>query len=154
MKSKKGNKKLIILLVLFFVAILSVNVVYAATSSKIKFCDYGGVRRTFKIIGIIINLVKIIVPLILTFSGMVGISKTIISGKFDDLKGGIIQLSKQAVAGLIIFIIPGLLDFVFDSLVEYDDSNFTACTNCLLDTNNCSIPDEDPEVYTEDEKGN
>ncbi len=150
MKSKKSDKKLIFLFILFLVTILSVNVVYAATSSKIKFCDYGGVRRTFKIIGIIINLIKIIVPLILMITGIAGISKTIISGKFDDLKGGIIQLCKQAVAGLIIFIIPGLLDFVFDSLVGYDDSNFTVCTNCLFDTNKCTIPDEDPEVYTED----
>lgn len=137
---------------LFLLVICSVNFVYAATTSKIRFCDYAGVRRTFMILGIVINLVKIIVPLILMATAMIGLSKTIISGKPDDFKASLMQVIKQTVAALVIFILPTLLDFVFDTLVGYDDSGFTVCTNCLLDTNNCTIPDKDPQVYEENEK--
>lgn len=150
MNFKKADKKLLIFIGLFLIFLLSFDVVYAATSSKIKFCDYGGVRRTFKTLGIIINLVKIIVPLILMGSAMIGMSKTIMSGKVDDFKASLLQVVKQVLAGLIIFILPTLLDFVFDSLVDYDTTGFTVCSNCLLDTNHCSIPDKDPEIYTAD----
>ncbi len=150
MNLKKWSKKLFFFL---FLIILSVGVVYAETTSKINFCDYGGVRRTFKIIGIIINLVKIVVPLILMASAMVVFFKTIVSGKIDDFKASLMQVVKQGIAGLVIFCIPGILDFAFDSLLDGTDfSSFTTCTNCLLDTDKCTIPDKDPEVYINNKK--
>lgn len=150
MKKKEISKNKKILYILFFIALfLCINVVYAATSSKIKFCDYSGVRRTFKVIGIIINLVKIIVPLILMASAMISVFKTVTTGKPEDFKASILQVVKQGIAGLIIFCLPGLLNFVFNSLVGYDDTGFTSCTTCLLDTEHCTIPDKDPEIYTD-----
>lgn len=139
----------IIAIILFFSSFLFLNVVYAATSSKIAFCDYSGVRRTFMLIGIIINIVKIAVPLILIITGMITFSKTIISGKSDDLTTSIGILAKKIIAGLIVFLIPSILDFTFDTLIGADESNFTECTNCLLDTEHCTIPEHDPETYTE-----
>lgn len=146
------NKKKIFSMVavfLFFASFLLVNVVYAATSSKIAFCDYSGVRRTFMILGIVINIVKIVVPLILIITGMVTFSKTIISGKSEDMTASLGILAKKIIAGLVVFLIPGLLDFTFDSLIGADESNFTECANCLLDTENCTIPEHDPDTYTE-----
>lgn len=151
MKTKKRNWKLLIFALLFLFVLLSGSVVYAATSSKIKFCDYGGVRRTFMIIGILINLVKIVVPLILIITAMIAFSKTILSGKTEDFKGSLMQVVKQLIAGLIIFFLPTLLDFVFDTLVtDYDPSGFTVCTYCMFEPDKCTIPDKDPEVYTGD----
>ena len=54
-------------IILLMVAFLSLNVVYAATKSKISFCDYAGTRRTLKIIGMMINIAKVVVPLIIIF---------------------------------------------------------------------------------------
>lgn len=147
----KSKKQLLfsILFVLFICAFLTLNVVYAATSSKIEFCDYSGVRRTFMILGVIINIVKIVVPLILIITGMIAFSKTIISGKTEDMTASISLLAKKIIAGLIVFLIPSVLDFTFDTLIGADDSSFTECTNCLLDTENCTIPESDPNTYTE-----
>ncbi len=149
MKKNKTSKKYILYLATFIILFLFVNVVYAATSSKISFCDYSGVRRTFKVIGIIINLVKIIIPLILIATAMVSFFKVVTTGKPEDFKTSILQVVKQGIAGLVIFCIPGLLDFVFDSLVGYDTTGFTQCTNCLLDTDHCTIPTTDPVIYTD-----
>lgn len=147
----KSKKQLLfsILFVLFICAFLTLNVVYAATSSKIEFCDYSGVRRTFMILGVIINIVKIVVPLILIITGMIAFSKTIISGKTEDMTASISLLAKKIIAGLIVFLIPSVLDFTFDTLIGADGSSFTECTNCLLDTENCTIPESDPSTYTE-----
>lgn len=149
---KSINKNLLknIALVLFIFLFAGVNIVYARTTSKVPFCDYGGVRRTFKIIGIIINLIKIVIPIIISYIGFATFLKIVMSGKTEDLKSGVLQLCKNLVAGLIIFFIPGVLDFTFDTLVGYDDSGFTTCTNCLLDTEHCEIPDTDPETYEEE----
>ena len=125
------------------------DLVLAATSSKLRICEYGGVLRTLKIIGMAINIVKIIVPLLVIGTAIMSVFKTVTSGKADDLKGSFILILKKVIAGLIIFLIPTVLDFTFDSLLEYDDSGFTACSNCLLDTGNCVIPTTDPNTYTD-----
>lgn len=147
MKKKRHSKKLYLYILLFLVVFLNVNIVYAATSSKLQFCDYSGVRRTFMIIGIIINMVKIIVPIILMASAMVAFFKTITTGKTEDFKASLLQVVKQTVAGLVVFCLPGLIDYAFSLVDSYDTTGFRACSTCLLDASHCTIPDKDPEIY-------
>ncbi len=148
-KKKQTNKNKWIYATLFFILFFAINIVYAKTSAKIGFCDYSGVRRTFKIIGIFIVLIKIIAPIILIGSATFSVFKVVMSGKTEDLKTSILQVVKQGIAGLIIFCLPGLLDFVFSLVEQYDDTGFTNCTTCLLDIDNCKIPNKDPEIYTD-----
>lgn len=151
MKKKTNKNKInIIFFLLFMILFLGVNIVYAKTSSKISFCDYGGVRRTFKILGIFITIIKIVAPLMLIGAGMISVFKTVTSGKADDLKTSLVQLVKQGIAGLIIFCLPGLMDFVFNYLApEHGQSGFSACTTCLFNTGSCTIPDKEPSTYNE-----
>lgn len=150
MKNILKKYKFIIIFVLALVLLGAIpHLVYAATTSKLNFCQYGGTRRTFKILGLAINIIKIIVPLILIITGVITLSKTIFTGKDDDLKSSALTLVKKAVAGVIIFLLPTALDYAFDTLVGYDDSSFTACTECMLNPDNCQIPTEDPDTYTE-----
>ncbi len=149
-KTKKILKSVFIILIM--VAFLSVNIVFAATKSKINFCDYAGARRTLKIIGMLINIAKIVVPLIIILTQMVSMTKIVVSGKDDDIKESFKILVKKIIAGLIIFFIPGIIDYTIDNLAGFNnaDSGFAQCSNCLLDTNHCSIPTTDPDYYDED----
>ena len=147
-KTKKIIKSLII--TILFIAFLSINIVYADTASKISFCDYAGTRRTLKIIGIIINIAKILVPLLIIITQMISMTKIVINGKDDDLKENFKVLVKKIIAGLVIFFLPTIIDYAVDNLAGYDCAGFAQCSNCLLDTNHCSIPTEDPKTYTED----
>lgn len=148
---KKLNTKKIIMFSLFFIIILLLgsNIVYAATSSELNFCDYAGSRRAFKIAGIILNIAKILVPLLIIILGMIAFVKPMMSGKTDDLKESAMKLLKQCIAGLVIFFIPSILDFCFGLIPDYDDSDVAECTTCLFDPDGCVIPDKDPETYTE-----
>lgn len=141
------KKKLILIMVLALLAVTPNIVMAGKTSSELRFCEYGGVLRTFKILGLCINIIKIVIPLIITGTAIVSVFKTVTSGKAEDLKGSFMLILKKIIAGLIIFLIPTALDFAFDTLLEYDDSGFTACTNCMFDTGNCNIPTEDPSTY-------
>lgn len=145
-----SKRKKYIIYTLFLLLFCGINLVYAETSTKLNFCAYAGVRRTLMIIGIIIIIAKIIIPLIIIITGMITFFKTVLSGKDDDFKNSISILAKKIVAGLIIFFLPTVINYAFEALVGYDDSGYTACSTCLLDVNNCEIPDEDPTTYTED----
>ena len=68
-------------LILFLIAIMfaGINVAYAATSSDLHFCQQPGVLRTMKIIGLIISVVKLLLPVIIIITGMVTFAKVVIS---------------------------------------------------------------------------
>lgn len=142
------KEKITIFIIMIFT--LSISIVSAGTSAKLHFCEYAGVLRTLKILGILLNIVKVVIPIIFMITSIMSISKTIFSGKFEDLTGSFMLMLKKLLAGLIIFFIPGLIDYAFDALVEYDIksvSEIKECTTCLLDIDNCTIPDTDPEIY-------
>lgn len=148
---KKRNKNKLIIFAIAAIAILSLstNMVYAATSAKLAFCDYAGVRRAFKIAGLIIDMIKIIVPLIIIITGMIAFAKPIMSGKTEDITSNAMILLKKVIAGLVIFLLPGICDYAFSLIPNYDNSSIAACTTCLLDVDGCTIPTSDPVTYTE-----
>lgn len=146
---KKKNIKKIAFIILILVILLSVNVVYAGTTAELKFCDYSGIRKTLKIIGIILRFVKVIVPLILIMTGISPFFKAITSGKDEDLKAAGTTLAKKIIAGLIVLLLPGFLDYIFDSFVGYSDSGFSQCSNCVLDIDSCNVDIEDPNTMTD-----
>lgn len=149
MKKTKYIKILFIFCLLFAITIISFNNVYAATSSKLYFCQRPDILRMFKIIGIIISIVKILVPIVLIFSAIARLTKVIISGKDDDMKKSVGGIIKSAIAGIIVFLLPSALNYVFTELVNFDDSSYTACSTCLFDASNCKIPDSEPDVYSD-----
>lgn len=147
---KKTNYiKILFIVSILAIGLISFNNVYAATSSKLYFCQRPDILRMFKIMGIIIVIVKILVPIILMFSAIARLTKVVISGKDDDMKKSISGIIKSAIAGIIIFLLPSALNYVFTELVDFDDSSYTACSTCLFDTSNCKIPDSEPDVYSD-----
>ena len=150
MKNKKENilyfEKSIIFIVIL-ICICAVEIVYAETTAQIKFCDYGSVRKTLKILGIFLTLAKIAIPAIWTFTGMATFFKALTGGKPEDLKTAATAFGKKLIAGFIVFIIPTAIDYAFDNLIGYSDKGFTQCTNCLLDTGNCNVNVADPSTY-------
>jgi len=147
----KKNKKNLIIYTLLIISLAGIHLVYAKTSGEVKFCDYAGVRRTFQILGTIINIVEIVVPLIVIITGMVAFFKGITSGKTEDLTGGVSAIVRKIIAGLLIFFIPNLIDYAFDALVDdRDTSSFAVCTSCFLNPDNCTIPESDPVTYSND----
>lgn len=148
---KKRSIKSFIIFSIIAITLLSLttNIVYAATSSTIALCDYAGVRRAFKIAGIIIIIVKVIVPLIIVVGGMIAFAKPIISGKTEDITQNAVILGKRIIAGIAIFYIPTILDFAFNLVPDYDDTSMSQCTTCLLNPDGCTIPTSDPDTYTE-----
>jgi hypothetical protein len=120
--------------------------VYADVVADVKVCDSPGVLRTMKILGILIVLIKVIVPLLLIIMSIIDFGKSVIAGNAEDLKKNTVIFFKRCVAGAIILILPSLINFLFDNLVDRDEAKYQVCSNCLFNPNNCSIPDKEPET--------
>lgn len=145
------KKKLIIPLFILCALLIGMNIAYAATSSDLHFCEYPGTLRAMAIIGIIIGIIKVAVPVLIIITSMITFVKVITSGKEDDLKQSAMTVVKKVVAGILIFLIPDLIDYVFNNIVDTNNtSNFKACETCLTKPNSCSIPDSNPTIYSDD----
>lgn len=134
---------------IFLMIVLSVSNVYA-TDSDVHFCEYPGTLRALKIFGIILLILKIVVPILIMFVTVVDFVKPILSGKSEDLTKNISTFAKRLVAAFLIYFLPGIFDYIFNDLITYDNPSLQACTICLLDTNNCVIPDSEPVIYDSD----
>ncbi len=147
-KTKKILKTIAIIAIM--IAFISVNIVFADTKSNVKFCDYAGTRRTLKIIGTIINIAKVLVPLLIIITEIISLTKAITSGKAEDLKENFVVLVRKVIAGLVIFVLPSIINYAITNLAGHSDTGFAQCSNCLLNTKSCTIPTTDPTIYEGD----
>lgn len=102
------------------------------------FCQREETKGAFRVIGWAIFIIKILVPIILIVAGSIDIGKAIIGSKDDDLKKAIKTLAIRAIAGIIIFLIPSVLNFVlkiFNGNDIYNEASgsFGYCTHCMLE---------------------
>lgn len=97
--------------------------------------------QVFKILGIVITIIKIVIPLILIIFGTIDYGKAIIASDEKAIKTATNMLMKRAIAGVVIFFIPALIKALFGLVYNVNDlgndSDFKKCTECLLDINKC-----------------
>lgn len=98
------------------------------------FCD-GPVQGAFTTIGWVFFFLKILIPIILIVLGSVDFGKAVLSSKDDEIKKSAKTLVMRAIAGVIIFFIPTIIDFIVE-LIGGDDlynGTFATCTHCMLE---------------------
>lgn len=104
-------------------------------------CTNPNVSNTLRGIGILITLIKILVPAIIIVIGIKNLFQIIVSGKDDDMKKHIKSLVLRVVVGVVIFLIPGIIDFIYNAAQDViggsQGSDFDNCWNCIFDINNC-----------------
>lgn len=112
-------------------------------SGQINICSTtSGTLIVFKIIGYFIFIVKILVPIALIVFATVDFSKVVISGKEDDLKNSLATVTKRAIAGLVVFFIPTIVNYT-TSLIgnavinDYGEKYFDNCNTCLWNVSKC-----------------
>jgi hypothetical protein len=112
---------------------LSSNV-YAV--SEFKMCDDYGILRTFKLIGLLIAIVKILIPVLIIIMGSISFAKAVMAGDDKGIKEAGSNLGKKMAAGIVIFFIPTLLltilNFVNGFADIYNSTDFQKCNVCSL----------------------
>lgn len=141
---KKYIKYILITLIMFMVFS---DVVYAA-DANLKLCEDAGIIKTFQIGGYALYIIKIFVPILLIIFTMIDLFKAVISGDDGALKKQIGSITKRAIAAVVIFLLPALVDAAFSVIDNYSDimEEYKACYNCLIDPNDpdrCSAKEGD-----------
>ncbi len=137
---KKYVPWLIILL-----TILSIGSVYAYEPgfNYDNPCSDEGVMRVLYIASVVILIIKIAVPVLLVFTGILDLIK-VVTGNPENLNKQLIVFAKRAIAGILVFVTPSLVFAIFhilDDAIKYEDieNKYEACISCLEDNGNCQF---------------
>lgn len=92
----------------------------------LSLCDSGDVLSVFRIVNIIIMIIKVVVPILLIIVGMVTLMKSIKTGNEDLLAKAKKQLVSNCIAAVIIFLVPTLVN-VLARLSSNDGNSYLSC---------------------------
>ena len=93
----------------------------------------------FKFIGQIVNIFKIIIPVILVVIGVIALGKAVIANDDKEIKTATNSLIKKLITGVCIFFIPTIVSAVFTLIDSFGDtkSDTDVCIQCITDPDNC-----------------
>lgn len=91
------------------------------------------------LVSLVINGIKIVVPILLIIFGMLDLGKAVTAGKEDDIKKGQSVFMKRAIAAITVFLIVAIVQLIFSLLSQQTgDQNITGCINCFVNgANSC-----------------
>ncbi len=97
-------------------------------------------REIWVLVGNLLNIFKIVIPIILVIWGMIDMGKAVVGSKDDEIKKAAKSLMMRIIAGVIIFFIPTLVGFVFSIVDGFNgdiESDWSVCNECLTNPGDC-----------------
>ena len=85
-------------------------------------------------LGNILNVVKIVIPILILFFGVLDFGKAVVASKDDEIKKALKSLLFRILSGTVIFFIPVLIKFAFglvDSFSDDIEKDYNVCVACL-----------------------
>ena len=94
---------------------------------------------SFKLVGIFLTIIKIIVPVILILMGTIDMTKAVISKDNDAIQKNLIVFLKRSTAGVLVFLAPNIILGIFHLVDGMDgfDSAYKTCVDCILGSSSC-----------------
>ncbi len=113
-----------------------INPVFADNYTK-SYCN--GLKGVLRIIGEVINVIKIVVPLVIIVLASVDLFKAITAGKEDSVFSAVKRIASRIVIGVLIFFIPSILEFGFTLVDEWTnyELGYQECVSCVLNVSEC-----------------
>lgn len=90
-------------------------------------CKTAGFLRVLYFLNIVLDIIFILVPIIIIVTVVIKLGNVVFNGKEDQLKETFVTSIKKVVAGLIIFMLPNIIDFAF-SLTGESFAELKTCT--------------------------
>ncbi len=129
-------KKKKIFLLIIMCTIFFVSPVFADTYTK-SYCT--GLKSSLRIVGEIINILKIVVPLIIVGLANSDLFKVVTSGKDESIFKAVKTIISRIILGILIFFLPSILEFGFLLVDEWTDYQigYQDCVSCVLNVKKC-----------------
>ena len=100
--------------------------------SATGFCHETAVLWQF--VGIVLLVVKIVIPVILIILGMVDLGKAVIASKDDAISKSAKQLLMRLIAAVVIFFIPTIVSAIFFLIGSFNNdvrADYEVCRECI-----------------------
>jgi molybdate-binding protein len=101
-------------------------------------CTQTGVLKSFRFLGYLLFIAKILIPIILIITGSIDFGRAVVASNQDAVSKAAKTFATRIVAGVIVFLIPTVVNFVFNLLPAGSD-DYSACSTCLFKPGSCSI---------------
>jgi len=114
---------------------------YAVKDTDIHtICSMPSYRKPMKFVGILVRLSKILVPLAIIAYGAYDLYKAMTGSKDDEIKKAFKSIAIRIIAGVFIFLLPGLIQFVLNMVNDWSEykNSWCCCTECLLNKD-CNV---------------
>ena len=108
---------------------------YSVVDTNVEdICASRNYRVPMRFLGITLNFVKIVIPALIILFGLIDLYKAITASKDDAIKKAVKSIALRVVAGVFVFLLPGLIQFVLNLVQDWSDYqvNWCCCTECLL----------------------
>ena len=130
--NKKYHKYLLLLLL-----ILPITVHAEAVGENM--CSREEIQNVMRFVGYIIMFIKLFVPLIIIVQGVFIFYNGVKAGKEDELKKCVQTLGKRILVGIIIMLLPTIIDITLSTVKDWTDyqGEYETCTECIFHPNNC-----------------
>ncbi len=132
----KNNKFLILLttLICLFPTNIFADELETVNAGLCNSSALGSVRM----VGIVIFIIKILVPIIIILLGAVDYFKAVMSGDDKAIPDASKKLLQRFIIGIVIFLAPTIVNVILNSVPTVSELNqeYQTCTDCLLDPYN------------------
>lgn len=139
-----NKKRIVVFSVILLIAILPFFVdasVLTGTASYVgeNICDEDSMQTVLRLVGVLLIIVKMLVPLILVVMGTIDLAKAVIGKDEKELGKSLKTFMLRIALGIFIFFIPSLVNWAFSVFNEYSDGDASVnkCVTCVLDPGNC-----------------
>ena len=85
----------------------------------------------WNIVGLVVNVIKIGIPIVLIVFGMIDLGKAVISQKEDDIKKQQNVFIKRLIAAALVFFVFAIVQLLVN-LVDDNSSELMSCVNNLI----------------------
>lgn len=99
----------------------------------------GKLKEPLKFVGNIVVILKILIPIIIIFFGILDFIKALTASKDDEIRKAGKSLAFRCLSGVVIFLLPTLVSVVFSLVDSWADikGEFNACQKCVLNVKEC-----------------
>ena len=91
-----------------------------------------------RIVALIVNIIKVFVPILLIVWGMLDLGKAVMAQKEDEIKKGQQTFVKRLIAAAIVFFVVSIVKLVVDLVGGDSDGTMMKCVEAILDCNDAS----------------
>lgn len=91
----------------------------------------------------IVTLIKVGVPILLIFFGMLDLGKAVMAQKEDEIKKGQQMFIKRLITAVIVYLVIFVVQLVFNVVANDDaEGSMWNCVSCMIDYNEENCPSE------------